>query len=360
MWGQCTALVVPILYPDPDGYTEWYATAYSSAILKWSAVFPNFRGVIPTNQKLDGPKNLPPGALQAAYPSAVQLSAGQGRIASFSYFGVGSGGNISTPFTLPSVHGYHFSFSGTNSLFTSISNIVGGPTNLLAIQTNGVEVGTLTNGQGYSFTNLQISGVDQFDVFWEGTLADAVGNPLNLTVSLGYSDTNANVNLTLFSKPGPLLVIEPTGATIPQGADLNLAVTALSDDLIQCQWQLNGTNLTDGTNTFLALHSTQPSASGDYRVILTDSTGSVTSSVAQVVVAPGSLIPPQFVFSAQQITTNGFQVEVRLEPGKAYHLQASANLTNWNSLTNFIAASNTFGFLDPMTNSSRFYRVTSP
>ena len=221
-------------------------------------------------------------------------------------------------------------------------------------------MGTLTNGQGYSFTNRQISGVDQFDVFWEGPLADAVGNPLNLSVGLGYSDTNANVNLTLFSKPGPLLVIEPTGAIIPQGANLNLAVTALSDDLMQCQWQLNGTNLTDGTNTALALRSTQPSASGDYRVILTDSTGSVTSSVAQVVVAPGSLIPPQFVFSAQQITTNGFQVEVRLEPGKAYHLQASANLTNWNSLTNFIAASNTFGFLDPMTNSSRFYRVTSP
>ena len=54
MWCQATAIVVPVLHPvsAPEGYTDWQAHVDTLAYLRWSATFPNFRGVIPMNQKV--------------------------------------------------------------------------------------------------------------------------------------------------------------------------------------------------------------------------------------------------------------------------------------------------------------------
>ena len=59
---------------------------------------------------------------------------------------------------------------------------------------------------------------------------------------------------------------------------------------------------------------------------------------------------------------DGFAFMVKSIPGQNYQIQVSTNLSTWISLTNIVASSNSFQFIDSMATNfpTRFYRVTVP
>ncbi len=83
-----------------------------------------------------------------------------------------------------------------------------------------------------------------------------------------------------------------------------------------------------------------------------------------VVVVPAPAAgPPLPQFSDLTFSRHwGARFEVSLNPGAVYRLQASTNLLNWETLTNFISGTNCLSYRDPEAalHPMRFYRVVSP
>src|SRR5205814_9191228 len=91
--------------------------------------------------------------------------------------------------------------------------------------------------------------------------------------------------------------------TVPFGSNAMFSVTATSADPLNYQWQFNGGNLLSANNSTLTIASCQSSNAGNYRVIVSNSGGSVTSAVATLTVG----LPPTITNqpASQGISANG-------------------------------------------------------
>lgn len=82
----------------------------------------------------------------------------------------------------------------------------------------------------------------------------------------------------------PQVLTPPLSQTFPPGKDLALFVQATGLPPLGYQWQFNGTNLVVATNASLLLTNVQFSHAGLYDVIVHNSSGSVTSSIASIAI----------------------------------------------------------------------------
>ena len=95
----------------------------------------------------------------------------------------------------------------------------------------------------------------------------------------------------------PVIVTQPQGRMVFPGAQVTLSAAATGAQPISYQWLFNGTNLTDGPHYVgsstgsLAISSVLPADSGNYYLIVTNSSGSATSAVVTLTV----LFPPNIV-----------------------------------------------------------------
>jgi hypothetical protein len=69
--------------------------------------------------------------------------------------------------------------------------------------------------------------------------------------------------------------------------------------------------------------------------------------------------PPIFFTAAGQFTNGAFQMPFSGLSGKSYVLEATANFSNWTSLSTNLASTNLLNFVDPGASTSlyRFYRA---
>jgi hypothetical protein len=85
----------------------------------------------------------------------------------------------------------------------------------------------------------------------------------------------------------PVITTQPTNQSVSLGANPKFQVSATSaHQPILYQWQFAGANLDGRTNSALALTNVQVINAGDYDVVLTDGSGTVTSRVARLDVDP--------------------------------------------------------------------------
>ena len=115
-----------------------------------------------------------------------------------------------------------------------------------------------------SLTNLQSVN--------DGQYALIASNSYGITVS-----SNAILNVITFS---PVVTSQPTNKLIFQGSNVTFTVTATGTPQLNYQWQFNGTNLVNATNTSLIIANAQYTNQGNYDVIVTNLYGSVISSNA--------------------------------------------------------------------------------
>ncbi|HEY5910404.1 MAG TPA: chitobiase/beta-hexosaminidase C-terminal domain-containing protein [Verrucomicrobiae bacterium] len=97
----------------------------------------------------------------------------------------------------------------------------------------------------------------------------------------------------------PAIITAPQSATVFVGDSLLLSVLASGTPPLRYQWQLQSTNLPDATTASLSLSSLTAPQAGAYRVIVTNSAGSVTSAPAVVRVKSVEL------YLGSQLLTNG-------------------------------------------------------
>src|SRR5262249_55449172 len=86
----------------------------------------------------------------------------------------------------------------------------------------------------------------------------------------------------------PLITAQPGSVTLERGAWISLGVRAIGRSALSYQWKHHSLVLSDGSNISgantanLIIDSVQLSDSGEYTVIVSDSTGSIISQPAQL------------------------------------------------------------------------------
>lgn len=144
----------------------------------------------------------------------------------------------------------------------------------------------------------------------------------------------------------PQITVEPASLTFGS-AGTTLTVTATGSAPLTYQWRLNGTNLPNATNATLAVAGVATHA-GSYRVLVTNSLGSVASSAALLSFLEG----PRFFTS---VSLSGIL-------GRQYRVEVAEILnetTNWLTLTNLTLTTNPTTVIHPASAgvSNRYYRA---
>ena len=111
--------------------------------------------------------------------------------------------------------------------------------------------------------------------------AAQAGNYRVVITNIAGAVTSSVVSLTVLVQP-PSLLAQPTGESFNLGSGYTLSVSAGGSAPLAYQWQFNGTNITGATGATLALSNLAITNAGAYRVVITNSAGSVTSSVANL------------------------------------------------------------------------------
>jgi hypothetical protein len=123
--------------------------------------------------------------------------------------------------------------------------------------------------------------------------AFSAGN-YTLTASNIYGSTTSNA-ATLTVLTPPVIVTQPVSQAATIGGAASFSVAAIGSGTLNYQWTRNFLELPGQTAPTLALTNVQTSDAGDYRVVVTNNLGSVTSNLAvlTVNVPPGIATQPQ-------------------------------------------------------------------
>ena len=174
-----------------------------------------------------------------------------------------------------------------------------------------------------------------------------------VVTSLAGSATSSNAALTM--------VLSPQSQTNPAGATATFIATAFSPELLNYQWQKNGTNLAEGdrfsgtTNSTLTIASVSDADAANYSAVLSDAYSSVTTSNATLtVIAPPSITAQPL---GQRITLGGtasFNVSVSGTAPFSYQWRFDSinllNATNAAYLIQAVGATNTGNYSVVVTN----------
>jgi hypothetical protein len=226
---------------------------------------------------------------------------------------------------------------------------------------------TLVVGQNAIFT-VALSGTSPFSYQWSyngNALSGATTSTLSVTnvqtnnagsysVAVGNSwgpATNATATLTVLVPPS--ITTPPNSQTAVVGQSVTFNVVATGTRPLKYQWYYNGSKIEEAGDSSLTLNSIQGSSTGNYKVVVTNNAGSVTSTVAILTVAN----PP--TLQTTGMAGNGFAVQFSVPSGHTYIVMASTNLSNWAPIyTNSAQTTNiTFSDSNSVSYPCRFYRV---
>jgi len=131
---------------------------------------------------------------------------------------------------------------------------------------NGTTIANATNSS-YTITNVQPANAGQYQVTVSNSDGPVKSTPATLTV------------ITT-----PQILTQPSTQVADPGTTVSLTPTARGGRPLTYLWYLNSNLLTSSSTINLTLNNVQPANSGSYQLIVTNSYGSVTSSVAQLTV----------------------------------------------------------------------------
>ena len=103
--------------------------------------------------------------------------------------------------------------------------------------------------------------------------------------ALGGVVTGQAIEVAAFPPPIPQILVQPQGATVSAGTNLNLVVIVPPGSVVGYQWARDEIEIPGATGPVLVLTNIQSWNAGDYRVVLSNRTGQVVSDVARLKVA---------------------------------------------------------------------------
>lgn len=155
--------------------------------------------------------------------------------------------------------------------------------------------------------------------------------------------TSSSAVLTIVTTPS--ITVSPVAQTLSSGATLTLAGQCRGGHPLGCFWLFNGTAIPGATSTNYTVENAQATNSGYYNLVVTNSYGAATSSVALVTVFAGDITNGlvahlKFDNDYSDSTGNGATGSAVGEPtfedgivGKAVHLISALDLSTNNYVT---------------------------
>ena len=238
-----------------------------------------------------------------------------------------------TSYTLPLI---------TNQLLiSSINQGSSGSLSISATGTTPLSYQWYFNGKaiiGATSSSYNITSATNVNV---GSYQVVVSNPAGSIISQAI-----NLSINVVSKP--TISTQPISQTISNGGSLSLSVSAAN--AISYQWQLNGSNINNATNSNLIINPVTFSNAGNYTVVVTNNVGSTTSSFATIVIAGAPTISTQ----PQSLTINsgtGTSISVSgAGPGLSYQWYYNGTIING-------ATNNTLSFPNIQSSNAGTYYV---
>lgn len=198
---------------------------------------------------------------------------------------------------------------------------------------------------GASSSSLTLSQVQTGN---EGVYSVKVSNIYGSVVS-------SNAALTVVVPPN--ITTQPVSQTVMQSRSAGFWVAANGSSPMTYQWSLNGLPLPGATGSSIGFSNAQPASAGTYKVIVSNSGGSATSSAASLTVLPSTPV----IFSSAQMTPAGFKLQLSVSSGFTYVISASANMLDWVPISTNSATSSSMTVMDTTATNfnHRFYRATA-
>jgi endonuclease/exonuclease/phosphatase family metal-dependent hydrolase len=191
----------------------------------------------------------------------------------------------------------------------------------------------------FSFTNLRSASVFPSHSFSNGLVFDSrVYTPLSDVAPVQFGDSSnaqhmavlKDFNITWIATNGstsaPAITLQPQSQNVPPGTNVTFSVVATGDPPLSYQWRFNGNSITAASNTNYSITNVQFSDAGNYSVLVTNNVGSVTSSVATLIVG----IAPAISSQPQSVNTNvgstiSFSVSASGNPAPNYQWRVNGN-----------------------------------
>jgi PKD repeat protein len=151
----------------------------------------------------------------------------------------------------------------------------------------------------------------------------------------------------------PVITSQPTNKTVLPGANATFSVNAGGTAPFAFQWRFNGVNLSGATASTLTRSNVQPATVGGYNVVITNTGGSVTSSIASLsLVSRPNLISPT-------VSNKTFTFSLSGDSGFNYAIEASTNFSNWITIATLTNSTGSIRFTESnfLASPLRFYRA---
>jgi hypothetical protein len=196
---------------------------------------------------------------------------------------------------------------------------------------DGIAVWNLRATTPY-FLGQIVNGIPIDSSFPDNFFTFAAKAGTNYQIQLAGSDS-ASFTFRLVATNFPYIVENPQTQTISTNDSAMFGVVSTGLKPIGFQWQFKGTNLNGETAPILALNHVLTNQAGLYQVIITNSSGSITSQPANLFVTRTDA--KSLLANTYPPATNGFSFTLLGEIGRRYRVQSSTNLNSWAAETTF-------------------------
>jgi hypothetical protein len=193
--------------------------------------------------------------------------------------------------------------SGNNSLGTN--QITVGAAGILetTYAINNTNAALVVNGrvfltQNDTFLYVYTNGVPLLPGTYSAATLGLSGTnfPTTFVALNGATATTSSGSITVLAVPKPSIVVQPVSVTVFTGGNIQFNVTASGSLPLSYQWYTNNTttpvsnggNITGATSNVLTISPVMLANAGGYTLVVTNQYGSVTSSVANLLITPAN------------------------------------------------------------------------
>jgi hypothetical protein len=171
---------------------------------------------------------------------------------------------------------------------------------------NVTATGTAPLSYSWKFNTIPIAGATTASLQLNNVQTTNSGT-YSVTVTNSAGSTNASATLTVnAAAAGPSITAQPLSLTVSNGASASFSVTASGTAPLSYQWLKGASNLPAATNSTYSIPAVTTNDTAGYSVVIANSAGSITSSVATltVLLPPAILTPPQSLTVSNGTTVN--------------------------------------------------------
>lgn len=179
------------------------------------------------------------------------------------------------------------SLSGTSGKGVSIDFTTSSGTATLGNDFASVS-GTLTFSPGETSKTIAVPIVGDIAIESDESFSLNLTNPANATIARGQATG------TILTDDFPIsITTQPLSQTVSFAGTATFTVSAVGTGTLFYRWKFNGNDISNATNSTLALPNVQPANAGSYSVVVSDAAGSLTSASATLTVLSAPAITQQ-------------------------------------------------------------------